>query len=285
MTSILTNTSAMATLQTLRTISGGLEKTQTAVSTGYRVATASDNAAYWSIATTMRSDNKALSAVQDALGLSAAQVDVTYAAMSSVNDLVSEFKAKLVAAKEPGVDRSEINDELTELKEQMRSVAYSASFNGENWLAMTDDNWTGFVADRTTPGYIVRNGDSFSVGTVKAVDAIDASLGGTEQMYPLIDDTGGTYTGGMGILTNFSYSQELGTNTNWVILHTAGNPSSTVGTEITLSNDTSSADIDDMITVTNAMQQDIIKWASRFGDAQKRISMQQDFVAKLSDTV
>lgn len=285
MTSILTNTSAIAALQTLRTISDGLEKTQNEVSTGYRVATASDDAAYWSIATTMRSDNKALSAVQDALGLGAAQVDVTYTAMSSVNDLVSEFKAKLVAAKEPGVDRSKINDELMQLKEQMRSVAYSASFNGENWLAITDDNWTDFVADRTVPGYIVRNGDGFSVGTVKVLDAIDASLGGTEPMYPLVDDTGGAHTGGMGILTNVGYSRELGTNANWVVLHTAGNPSSSVGTEITLSNDTSSEDVDDMISVTDAMQQDIIKWASRFGDAQKRISMQQDFVAKLGDSI
>lgn len=78
----------MAALQTLRMVSGGLEKTQNQVSTGYRVATASDNAAYWSIATTMRSDNKALSAVQDALGLGEAVVDVAYAGMSAVIDLV-----------------------------------------------------------------------------------------------------------------------------------------------------------------------------------------------------
>ncbi len=42
----------------------------------FRVANASDNAAYWSIATTMRSDRQALSTVADALGLGAATVDV-----------------------------------------------------------------------------------------------------------------------------------------------------------------------------------------------------------------
>ena len=46
-----------------------LTETQNRISTGLRVADASDNAAYWSIATTMRSDNAALSTVQDALGL------------------------------------------------------------------------------------------------------------------------------------------------------------------------------------------------------------------------
>ncbi|OBZ96511.1 flagellin, partial [Pararhizobium polonicum] len=69
MTSILTNSAAMAALSTLRSIGSGMETTQGRVSSGLRVETAADNAAYWSIATTMRSDNKALSTVQDALGL------------------------------------------------------------------------------------------------------------------------------------------------------------------------------------------------------------------------
>ncbi len=73
MTSILTNVAAMAALQTLRGINDSLESTQNRVSSGYRVEKAADNAAYWSIATTMRSDNKALSAVSDALGLGARQ--------------------------------------------------------------------------------------------------------------------------------------------------------------------------------------------------------------------
>jgi flagellin len=56
----MTNTAAIAALDTLRSINAGLNETQNRVSSGYRVESASDNAAYWSIATTMRSDNKAL---------------------------------------------------------------------------------------------------------------------------------------------------------------------------------------------------------------------------------
>ena len=69
MTSINTNTSAMTALQSLSMINSNLDETQNRISTGFRVGAASDNAAYWSIATTMRSDNKALGAVEDALGL------------------------------------------------------------------------------------------------------------------------------------------------------------------------------------------------------------------------
>ena len=115
MTSILTNTAAMAALQTLRGINNNMEETQRRISSGYRVQTAADNAAYWSIATTMRSDNGALSTVQDALGLGAAKTDVSYTGLEAAVDVVTEIKKKLVAAREPGVDKTKIDKELTEL--------------------------------------------------------------------------------------------------------------------------------------------------------------------------
>ena len=134
MTSILTNISAMAALQTLRMIGSNMADTQREVSSGLRVQTAADNAAYWSISTTMRSDNVALAAVSDALGLGAAKVDVAYASMESTIDVLGEFRAKLVAAKEDGVDRAKIQTELDQFKGQFVSIATSASFNGVNWL-------------------------------------------------------------------------------------------------------------------------------------------------------
>src|SRR3546814_428642 len=134
MTSILTNVAAMSALQTLRGISSSLEETQARVSSGLRVGSASDNAAYWSIATTMRSDNMALSAVSDALGLGAAKVDTAYAGMESAIEVVKEIKAKLVAATEDGVDRTKIQEEIDQLKEQLTSIASATSFSGENWI-------------------------------------------------------------------------------------------------------------------------------------------------------
>lgn len=134
MSSILTNTSAMAAIQTLRTIGSTLERTQNEVSSGLRIGQASDNAAYWSIATTMRSDSKAISAVEDALGLGAAKVSVAYAGMESTVEILSEFKARLVAGSEAGVDKAKIQEELEQFKEQLISISQSSSFSGENWL-------------------------------------------------------------------------------------------------------------------------------------------------------
>nr|CAD6611232.1 flagellin [Rhizobium sp. Khangiran2] len=134
MTSILTNHTAIAALQTLRTIGASMQQSQAQVSTGLRIQTATDNAAYWSISTTMKSDNKATAAVVDALGLGAAKVDTAYTGMSAVVDIMHQFKARLVAATEDGVDKTKIQEELEQLKRQIQEIARSSSFSGQNWL-------------------------------------------------------------------------------------------------------------------------------------------------------
>lgn len=181
MTSILTNIAAMAALQTLRTIGSNMEETQAHVSSGLRVGQAADNAAYWSIATTMRSDNMALSAVQDALGLGAAKVDTAYAGVENAVEVVKEIRAKLVAATEDGVDKAKIQEEIEQLKQQLTSIATAASFSGENWLQ----------ADITTPvtksvvGSFVR--DSSGVVSVKTIDYV---LDGNSVLFDTVGNTG-----------------------------------------------------------------------------------------------
>ncbi len=54
----------MTALRSLQETNKMLAETQNRISTGYKVSDATDNAAYWSIATTMRSDNKALRTVE-----------------------------------------------------------------------------------------------------------------------------------------------------------------------------------------------------------------------------
>lgn len=134
MTSIITNISANAALQTLRTINSDLAKTHERVGSGLRVGAASDDAGYWSISTTMRSDKMALTAVSDALGLGAATADTTYAGLNAVIDILATFKARLISATQAGTDRTKIQEELEQLKQQVLTVAQSASFSGENWL-------------------------------------------------------------------------------------------------------------------------------------------------------
>jgi flagellin len=132
----------MTALQTLRSVSQSLATTQSRISTGQRVATASDNSAYWSIATSMRADNAALSAVSDSLGLSAATVNTQYTALTSVlgsdgNSGLTKLQSLLVEAKTAGIDRTKIQSEVTQIQQDMKNTASAATFNSVNWLSTT----------------------------------------------------------------------------------------------------------------------------------------------------
>ena len=183
MSSINTNVSAMVALQSLNKTNAALETTQKRISTGYRVGSAEDNAAYWSIATTMRSDNSALSTVKDALGLGAATIDVAYTAINSAIDVSKEIKNKLVAARQPGVDRSKIQSELTELQNQLQSIGDSAVFSGQNWLS-TDSSVAGYNANKSIVASFSRTGGAISIGTItidtSGMTLYDAGAAATE---------------------------------------------------------------------------------------------------------
>ena len=175
MSSILTNASAMTALQSLTQTNKNLAATQARISTGQRVAQASDNAAYWSIATTMRSDNKALGTVKDALGLGAATVDVAYTAMNSTKDVLDQIKTKLVAATQPGVDKSKIQSDIDQLQKQLTTYANSASFSGNNWLSV-DSSAGSYKATQQVVSSFNRTADNaVSIDTID-VDITDIAL-------------------------------------------------------------------------------------------------------------
>ncbi|MGX5826793.1 flagellin N-terminal helical domain-containing protein [Mesorhizobium sp. 43Arga] len=138
MASIMTNAAALTALQSLNATNKSLEHTQSRISTGYRVSEASDNAAYWSIATTMRSDNAALSTVQDALGLGASKVDTAYTGMNNVLTSIGQLKTKLLSTiGQTAAAKAKTQTEITTLQAQMKSFADAATFSGSNYLSVT----------------------------------------------------------------------------------------------------------------------------------------------------
>lgn len=138
MASVLTNSSAMAALQTLRTIDSQMSTTQSRISSGMKVASASDNAAYWSISTTMKTESSSLSVVGEALGLGSSLADIASTATQSLLDLMGKVRDRVVAAGESTNDKDKIQTELAQLYTQMTNTVDAASFNGQNWLKATD---------------------------------------------------------------------------------------------------------------------------------------------------
>ena len=139
MSSILTNTSAMVALQTLKSVNSNLQRTQGEISTGKSVASARDNSAVWSISKVMESDVKGFKGISESLSLGESTVAVARTAAETVTDLLTDIKGKIVAAQEENVDRGKIQTDIDALRDQITSVVSAAQFNGLNLVKGTED--------------------------------------------------------------------------------------------------------------------------------------------------
>jgi flagellin len=268
MSSINTNVAAMTALQSLTQTNKMLTQTQGHISTGLRVAEASDNAAYWSIATTMKSDKQSLSTVQDALGLGGSMVDVAYTAMNSAIDVVNQIKSKLVASREPGVDKAKVQTEITQLQKQLTSIAGSASFSGQNWLSV-DSSAAGFTATKSIVSSFTRTGSTVAVQTIdvdtSGMDLFDANAAATNAGAGILD---GNRTAA-GIIDN--------TATTWSVSNLDISALTDSAADVTKLNS--------YISGADAAIKEMTDAASSLGATKSRIGLQSDFVKGLMDAL
>ncbi|UXT47919.1 flagellin [Agrobacterium tumefaciens] len=288
MASILTNASSMAALQTLRSIGSNMETTQARISSGLKVGSASDNAAYWSIATTMRSDASALSTVSDALGIGAAKVDTAYSGMEATIKVVQEIKDKLILAQDPTADKNKIQKEIGQLQKQLTSIADSATFNGENWLKTKASNdGAAFVAGTDDAAIanlkkqVVASFTRDSAGTVK-VQRIDLQLSGTNVLIDTGHTSDGKTTGG--ILDSAAKADVTKSSIMTLDISTlAGYKVDTTG--LVDADATDNDVLDALISHVDKQLETLNSAAADLGSVSNRISMQEDFVSKLTSTM
>jgi flagellin len=257
--SINTNIAAMTALQSLNQTNKETLITQNRVSTGYRVNDASDNAAYWSIATTMRADKSSISTVADALGLGSATAEIASKGIESAIEVAGKIKDKLLAARTPGVDRTKIQSEIAELQSSLQAIIDGATFNGQNWL-------TGDSTDTTTTRTLVSSFARAADGSIQ-IGTITVDLDETR----LVDTVAsGSATG---------------------ILNTAQTVGSTTYTVLdldisALTDDTADLDlIKDMWETVDAAISDMTDAATVLGAIKTRIDIQKDFAKSLMDAI
>ncbi|PZQ97599.1 MAG: flagellin [Cereibacter sphaeroides] len=177
MSSILTNTSAMVALQTLRGINTNLAKTQDEISTGKTIASAKDNSSVWAISKVMESDVKGFKGISDSLSLGTSTVAVARKAAETITDLLTDIKDKIVSAQEDNVDRTKLQTDIESITKQISSVVAAAQYNGLNLVngSVTTTNTNG-----ETGVNVLSSLDRASNGTVTAssigVDSQNLSL-------------------------------------------------------------------------------------------------------------
>ena len=182
MSSILTNTSAMVALQTMKSINMNLAKTTADISTGKAVASAKDNAAVWAISKVMESDVKGFKGINDSLSLGSSTIAVARQASETITDLLTEIKGKIVAAQESNVDRGKIQTDIVALRDQITTVIGAAQFNGLNLV-------NGSQTTVDVLASLDRSGTSVTASSI-TVTAQDLSIGAYAAKAVLTGSTG-----------------------------------------------------------------------------------------------
>ena len=215
--SVNTNYGAMVALENLGTTQTDLQHTQQVINTGMKVATAKDNGSVWAIAQNQRAQSASLDSVKDSLARGQSAIDVAMAAGQSISDLLTQMKAKALAASDASLDqtsRDALNHDFSSLRDQITTIVNNANFNGVN---MVQNGGTNIMA--------LANADGTSKITVLAQDL---SLGGANVTVGATD-TIGTATTASGMIATLQTSinnvsaslAQLGTGSSALDRHVA----------------------------------------------------------------
>lgn len=263
------NSTAASALSLLGGSSRALTETTTRVASGKDVQEAADNAAYWSIATTMKSSNLSLSSAEDAQAFSAAIADTAAVGMQAATDIMAEIQSKLILAKSPGVDKSVVNSEISQLKQQLGTIAESSSFNGQNWLqteasqAPKVQSMVGSVTSNSE-GDVAINVIDFDTAKSNLVAKGDAADGLLTRSYAGISKSGSAYD---------YYLLDVGSAV----------PNGGSAQQIGLSDTTTNDEIDGMISAVNSMMKGMTNAGSDVGSISSRIASNTNFLKDLQD--
>lgn len=225
--SILTNLGAMTALRTLQSTNRSLATTQDRVSTGMKVSTAMDNAADWSIASSMRSDASAYKVMADQAGVADAMVGLARQSAEQITELLGQVKEKAVSrmnysAAGDASSVTTVDAEIKELMNQVKDIASNSSFNGVNLVGSTQG--VSFITNMTGSTFAVAgtsdlSGLGTSATSVAQVDGfldkaqkIAADLGAAQQRIQVqqrfVESMYDSLTAGVGSLVDADMTEE-----------------------------------------------------------------------------
>ncbi|EAP82920.1 hypothetical protein EE36_02533 [Sulfitobacter sp. EE-36] len=162
----------MNALATLKDVNRGLNDTQSRVSTGLKVASGKDNAAYFAVSETMKGDSGMFKAINEGMTATKNSVATARLGAETVSDIAQQIVERVAFAQTDGVNRADVQLEIDALVENMGTAIEQATFNGDNLVDGTR------MATSTTPNAVTLvNGvkrDSSGFGTTTyTFDGVD----------------------------------------------------------------------------------------------------------------
>jgi flagellin len=135
--SVNTNTGATVALEALNVTNTQLNKVQKEVSTGYKVADATDDGAAFAVAQGLRSKVSANEAVGERLGVANGLVSVTQTAVTGISNSVADLRAtvtKLADANLSSAERTSYTADYAATISDIQKYISGATYNGQNLI-------------------------------------------------------------------------------------------------------------------------------------------------------
>jgi flagellin len=135
--SVNTNVGALAALQSLNYTQEAENTAQNEVSTGQKVANASDNPAIYAIGNTINANIAGLSAVSDSLNFGAQIVSTASSAVTSISSILTNLQQTVTSAGTSGTTLANLQQSVTADLAGINAYASDATFSGINLLNPT----------------------------------------------------------------------------------------------------------------------------------------------------
>ncbi|MEY8802213.1 flagellin [Leisingera sp. XS_AS12] len=264
MTSINTNSSAMNALQALREVNNDLSTTQDRISSGLKVGSAKDSAAYFQISETMKGDSSAYSSINEGLTLTKNSVATARLGAETIQDLSQQFLDKVAFAQGATGGHAEIENDLNELVKQMETTLSQSTFNGDDMLG------AGSYAAGSVAGAAV-NG---ATGVLTLGANGDATVGVTRDVVTGISRAGGAYA-----------TTDIQVGTYDMAELVDGFKTLATGFAANATAATGAAFLSGALTATEGVVDSVTDIATKLGQSEKSIENQQTFLNKLTDNI
>jgi flagellin len=180
MSSILTNSSAMVALATLKDVNRGLNETQNRVSSGLQISSGKDNAAYFAISETMKGDSGTFKAINEGLASTKNSVATARLGAETVSDLAQQMVERIAFAQSDGVSKADVQLELDALAENMQSAIDQSTFNGDDLVGGASTSVSVVTGISRASGSFATTSISFDTVDLQAIQTALAAVDVTD---------------------------------------------------------------------------------------------------------
>lgn len=269
MTSLNTNTSAMSALQVMRGVNKDLAQVQDRISSGLKVQSAKDNAAYFQISETMKGDSSAYDSINEGLTLTKNSISTARLGTETIQDLSQQFLEKMAFGQGAKGGFSEIEKDLAEIVKQMETTLSQSTFNGDDMIS------AGSYAGVTAATVDADTGALTTRAVNPADSATPPTVGVTREVVTGISRAGGTYA-----------TTSIAVETHDMAKLVADFKALSTGFATNAGDvENGAAFLAGALASTETVLKDVTSIATTLGQAEKSVDNQQEFLNKLVDNI